>query len=510
MSQVDVQAAVETWVRQVPSQARPDAGIESVEPYEVDGEIYAYIARLSGGGFCLCGADDLVLPVYFYSPRGNFDPQNPGIEYILWEIEARTRAYRQGLRDGDPDLARFRLDLEDRARFWGDLRSGRVPPREEEKDDRAEPFMMLLEMLTHWGQGHPYNQFCPVLTPPDERTYVGCVATAMVQIMNYWQWPPYGTGTVDVTYNYRWRTDWGVESCPTNPNPGVFPGTWRGRLKWSTTNGGQLEMTGYWDSSVYTSADNLSDNGDFQSALSALWGDMTQSSSYHSANLGNATYNWSLMDTVHADPPDPGDTEVAEVSYHAGLAVEMDYGILVSLAGTSITATALESNFFYDTDVYATDDRDIDAMTEDIAFLRPVWFRGSRPDTSGGGGHAWVVHGYDKAGDPDRLFYMNFGWDGSNDGWYACDHIPEWYNFVLGQRSVDRIAPEAWVRFVDAGGSGDGTPNDPWGSPSEAASEYPDGAHIIFKAGSYHNFTGSVTFDRPCVLKGYNSVIREL
>ena len=120
-----------------------------------------------------------------------------------------------------------------------------------------------------------------------------------------------------------------------------------------------------------------------------------------------------------------------------------------------------------------------------------------------------MVHGYDKAGDPDRLFYMNFGWDGWNDGWFAHDHIPP-ANFILSQGHSYRIAPESWVRFVDTTGLGDGTPNDPWGGVAEAANEHPDGALIIFRAGSDFTFTSPVTLDRPCTLRGYDVVIREL
>lgn len=43
-----------------------------------------------------------------------------------------------------------------------------------------------------WGQGDPYNRLCPQID--GKRTIVGCVATAIAQIMNYWQWPVKGSG----------------------------------------------------------------------------------------------------------------------------------------------------------------------------------------------------------------------------------------------------------------------------------------------------------------------------
>jgi hypothetical protein len=51
----EVRGAVETWVRYVTADARPDAVIERMEPYQMDGEIVAYIAHLKGVVFA-CAA----------------------------------------------------------------------------------------------------------------------------------------------------------------------------------------------------------------------------------------------------------------------------------------------------------------------------------------------------------------------------------------------------------------------------------------------------------------------
>ena len=43
-----------------------------------------------------------------------------------------------------------------------------------------------------WHQNYPYNMYCPA-DGGCTHTVVGCVATAMSQIMHYWEWPPEGT-----------------------------------------------------------------------------------------------------------------------------------------------------------------------------------------------------------------------------------------------------------------------------------------------------------------------------
>lgn len=62
-----------------------------------------------------------------------------------------------------------------------------------------------------------YNKFCPTFWNPScGRTYVGCTAVAMAQVMWYWQWPDYGNiapsiGPMGTTYGtsvphyYDWR-----------------------------------------------------------------------------------------------------------------------------------------------------------------------------------------------------------------------------------------------------------------------------------------------------------------
>jgi len=66
---------------------------------------------------------------------------------------------------------------------------------------------------TKWGQGEPYNGMCPKIGT--SRPPAGCVATAMAQIMNYYQYPEHGMGTgsytnggkpktVAIKNQYRW------------------------------------------------------------------------------------------------------------------------------------------------------------------------------------------------------------------------------------------------------------------------------------------------------------------
>jgi|GEM_PF-1162265 len=59
-------------------------------------------------------------------------------------------------------------------------------------------------LTSSWHQREPYNNYCP--EDGGGRTVVGCAATAMSQILNFWQWPASGYGD----HEYFWAAD----ACP--------------------------------------------------------------------------------------------------------------------------------------------------------------------------------------------------------------------------------------------------------------------------------------------------------
>ncbi|MFZ5980021.1 MAG: C10 family peptidase, partial [Candidatus Zixiibacteriota bacterium] len=64
-------------------------------------------------------------------------------------------------------------------------------------------------LTTRWHQGSPYNDYCPIGCN-NSPCVVGCVATAMAQLMTYYQWPIEGYGSK----RYSWEGDY---SCGDDP-----------------------------------------------------------------------------------------------------------------------------------------------------------------------------------------------------------------------------------------------------------------------------------------------------
>ncbi len=512
LAETEIGLAVQTWVRDVTADARPDAVVAEMEPYLIDGRTLAYIAHLEGGGYCLTGTDKRVLPVYFYSPHDTYDADNPSNRVILNEIANRTRRLTAPVQTGVPNLKDGQKALDERALFWERLIDGTIASGYRNAAEAAAvsaPQQMSLDLTSTWNQNSPYNDQCPTFPPGGvDRTFTGCVATATAQIMRYWEWPDTGVGSGSVDYQYWFRVNWDEEPLAADP---VIPARFNGRLAWTAANGGRLRMNGQWDISILTAAVNISSDAAYRNALTQLWSRLTAAPTTHNANFGATTYNWGVLRNSHSDPVDAGDMEVARLSYQVGVAVEMDWGIWESGASEAQVPVALADHFRYDPDgVYEIKGASTaDKLTSEIQWLRPLLYRGC---TSGGGCHAWVVYGYNKATDPNRQFLMNLGWGSNGDGWYTLDMIDtngdNNAEFEINQYHATRLAPQQIVAFVGNTVSGDGSPDNPYRDIREAVETVPDDATLIFKAGSINPVTGgSVVVDRPMTLKGKHALL---
>ena len=137
-----------------------------------------YVYNLAKGGFVIVSADDCVEQVLGYSENGNFDivtaPEN-----MLSMLEG----YKQEI---------------NYAIAHSVIGATAVPDAPEKSMPDRNAVLPLL--TTKWNQNSPYNDRCP-LYDDEQRCMVGCTATAMAQIMNYFEWPTTGTGAK--SYNSR-------------------------------------------------------------------------------------------------------------------------------------------------------------------------------------------------------------------------------------------------------------------------------------------------------------------
>ena len=139
----------------------------------------------TGDGFVIVSADDIAVPILGYSDAGNFDPQNIPVNMYEW-LQGYENDINRGISNGVPASAEIVTN-------WTKLSRGQgISPK------RSRSVEALVQ--TRWNQGSPYNNLCPYDNSHNERTVTGCVATAMAQIMKYWNYPTQGNGTQTYTH----------------------------------------------------------------------------------------------------------------------------------------------------------------------------------------------------------------------------------------------------------------------------------------------------------------------
>ena len=297
----------------------------------------------SDNGFVIVSADDRAFPVIAYSDKNPFKVKDMSENVYSW-----LKSVDKGIQNiaDNKGVASEAVKAE-----WKSFAKGNKP---------AEKYRSTVAPLvtTTWGQDYPYNDSCPMVN--EDRTVVGCVATAMAQIMNYWEWPHRGEGS----RSYQLPRPIGKVSA----NFGETVYDW----------------------------DNMKDE---------FWIYYPDEES------------WSYVDWSEAEID-----AVATLMFHCGVSVAMDYGVDESGAYSEDVAPALKEYFDYDPNlqlVYKSNYTDTewkDLLKSELNAGRPVYYAGNTASLTG---HAFVCDGYDANG----YFHFNWGWDGACDGYYLIGDL---------------------------------------------------------------------------------------
>ena len=133
-------------------------------------------------------------------------------------------------------------------------------------------------------------------------------------------------------------------------------------------------------------------------------------------NFGEATYDWENMpNSISANSPQEQIEAVAQLIYHAGVSVDMNYRPSSSGAVTGKLCETMPAYFFYTNhmdNLYRENYTHEGYMQLIIDAIDMNW-----PMVHRGGGHAYVLDGYN---DSDMV-HFNWGWSGSSDGWFNID-----------------------------------------------------------------------------------------
>ncbi len=356
----------QTATRLFKSASLSDLTLTHAEPSKaVSGANDYYAFNIKGGGFVIIAGEDRATQVLGYSDKGRIDFNN---------LPAPLRDVLNGYQQEIEFLQTYKGD---------DLVPAPAPSFN--ASNGVEPLIQ-----TNWGQEDPYDWQCP--TQNGEYCVVGCVATAMAQVMYYWKFPTSSPALSG--YSTGW---WG-----SGINVPALP---------ATTFDYSLMLPSYchwdWDNSV----------------------------------LVQDTYT------------DAQAQEVAKLGRYCGQAVEMDYSpdgsgaytsdqlAAMKTFGYSQSAEYLQKNGWYSSS-YTTAQWEAMIRTE-LDAGRPILYAANDPSA---GGHAFICDGYNS----DNKYHFNFGWYGTCDGWYVSTALNmihrdgEELHFNSGHEMLTGMEPTAY------------------------------------------------------------------
>lgn len=306
--------------------------LDEVNVSQYDGKLFVF--NTASGGFVVVSANDVAYPILGYSDENSLKAEN-----IPSNVKAWLDLYANEIQGAvDSGL----VQSEDVMKAWGNV----------ESYSNAAVIVSPL-ILTRWNQSPMYNDLCPYDSVKNERTVTGCVATAMAQVLKYWDYPVTGNG--DYSYKHTLGTQF--------------------------------------------------------------------------ADFGATTYDWVNMPLeLTATSTDAQVAAVAQLMYHCGVSVEMDYGVSSSGAFTISSKSntthcaeyALREYWGYKPTLRGLqkaqyNDADWKKMLkEDLDTGRPIIYSGY-----GDGGHCFVCDGYNE----DEYFHFNWGWGGMYDGYFLLNAL---------------------------------------------------------------------------------------
>lgn len=322
-----------------------------------------YAFNITGGGFVIIAGEDRAPQVLGYSDKGQLDFNN-----LPYNVKGLFDSYKREIEflhsyKGN-DLVPINKNL---------TATGGVDPL----------------IKTTWGQEDPYDWQCPLKN--GEYCVVGCVATAMAQVMYYWKYPE-GSSSIARFYSYGYGY---VDALP------------------ATTFDYSKMLLSYchWD--------------------------------YENSQLVQDTYT------------DAQAQEVAKLGRYCGQAVEMQYSPegsgaytddqlqAMKIFGYRSSAQLVQKSSWWSSN-YTTAQWEAMIKTE-LDAGRPILYSANDPSA---GGHAFICDGYNSEG----KFHFNFGWYGTCDGWYVSTALNmthrdgDQLKFNSGHEMLTGIEPpEGWV-----------------------------------------------------------------
>jgi len=346
----------------------------------------------SGKGFVMVSGDDKIIPILAYSAESAFDMGN---------MSPATKDWIDGYKNQIAYVIENNLPVQEGTPArWTELLS--VKKMTGAKTTSTFPSSTYFLCSTTWDQEPGYNNFCPSYTGYLAPT--GCVATAMAQVMKFWNWPAIGNGSHTYTqtpnlYSYPSQTaDFGNTA-----------------YNWTSMGTSLTASNPAIDTLMY----HLGVSLEMQYTPTEAGTYVTESETPYpyisSAEYSFKTY-FHYKRSLHGE-------------LRSGIPTDIYYAWHTP-PQTAFTTTAWTS-----------------LIEAELNAGRPLLYKG----VGTSGGHCWVCDGYNST----NMMHFNYGWSGASNGYYTVDAIAPptlgtgggGGNFNTDQGVVLGIQPDSFYNY---------------------------------------------------------------
>ncbi|NLB85712.1 MAG: T9SS type A sorting domain-containing protein [Bacteroidales bacterium] len=209
-NKVSIETAIEIGQKFMPSSSK--AGINAEIKYissikNVNNQDKIHVLNFVDGGFILISGDNRAVPVLAFADEGEFDFDTniaPATKMWINQYLKQLDMIEENNYQASPQIEKL----------WEDMLSG---------DYRSNSKKVDQLLQTRWNQDWPYNMFTPEHPEGSHgHTYAGCVATAMAQIMKYWEYPDTAKGIINYHWGQYYTVDLNQESYDYSLMPNFF------------------------------------------------------------------------------------------------------------------------------------------------------------------------------------------------------------------------------------------------------------------------------------------------
>lgn len=198
ISDADARIIAVNWINSLANDQYSDDDILAIINNSNNDTTLFYVVTFNPAGWVMVAANDRVEPILGYSLESVFDEREMPIQMSEWFTGIKQEISYSFSEEYTPAA--------NIAKKWQSVTS----PENSQPILKSAQVSVAPLLSCTWDQGRYYNEMAPfdaTSTAGNNHVWIGCVATAIAQVMKYWEFPSQGSGSYGYNHHdYGWQS----------------------------------------------------------------------------------------------------------------------------------------------------------------------------------------------------------------------------------------------------------------------------------------------------------------